>query len=26
LPNPHGFEGAENSSQSVRFFTTHCYI
>ena len=26
LPNPHGFEGAEDSSQSVRFFTTHCYI
>lgn len=26
LPNPHGFEGAENSSQSVRFFTTHRYI
>lgn len=26
LPNPHGFEGAENSSQSIRFFATHCYI
>lgn len=26
LPNSHGFEGAEQASQSVRFSTTHYYL